>query len=77
MLDITGKTNAKILADMLARVSDELNKREGSLIRTSLSAASWAIEGLYLDLIWVQKQAYGETATTEYLDYIAAEAGQY
>ena len=75
MLDIKGKTNAKILADMLSRVSDELNKREGSLIRTSLSAASWAIEGLYLDLIWVQKQAYGETATTEHLDYIAAEAG--
>lgn len=75
MIDISGKTNAKILEDMLLRVSEELNKREGSLIRTSLAAASWAIEGLYIDLQYVQRQAFGQTATTDYLTLIAEEAG--
>lgn len=75
MIDLSDKTFAKLLADMLARVPSDLNKREGSLIRTSLAAAAWAIEGLYLDMGYIQKQAYGETATTEYLDYIAEEAG--
>lgn len=75
MIDISDKTFAKILADMLLNVNADLNKREGSLIRTSLAAAAWAIEGLYLDLQYIQKQSYGMTATTEYLDYIAAEAG--
>lgn len=75
MIDLSDKTFAKLLADMLARVPSDLNKREGSLIRTSLAAAAWTIEGLYLDMGYIQKQAYGETATTEYLDYIAEEAG--
>lgn len=75
MLDIAGKTFDAILAEMLDRVPDELNKRDGSLIKTSLSAAAWAIEGLYLDLAYVQKQAYGTTASTDALDYIAAECG--
>lgn len=75
MIDLSDKTFAKLLADMLARVPADLNKREGSLIRTSLAAAAWAIEGLYLDMGYIQKQAYGETATTEYLDHIAEEAG--
>lgn len=75
MIDISNKTYAKLLADMLSHVPEDLNKREGSLIRTSLAAAAWAIEGLYLDMEYIQKQSFGETATTQYLDYIAEEAG--
>ena len=75
MIDISGKTFEAILTDMLARVPDELNKRDGSLIKTSLAAAAWTIEGLYLDLAYVQKQAYGTTATTTYLDNIVADCG--
>lgn len=75
MIDISDKTYAKLLADMLSHVPEDLNKREGSLIRTSLAAAAWAIEGLYLDMEYIQKQSFGETATTQYLDYIAEEAG--
>lgn len=75
MIDISGKTFDAILADMLARVPDELNKRDGSLIKTSLAAAAWTIEGLYLDLQYVQRQAYGTTASGESLDNIAAECG--
>lgn len=75
MIDISDKTYAKLLADMLSHVPEDLNKREGSLIRTSLAAAAWAIEGLYLDMEYIQKQSFGETASTQYLDYIAEEAG--
>ena len=75
MIDISDKTFDNILSEMLARVPDELNKRDGSLIKTSLAAAAWTIEGLYLDLAYVQRQAYGTTASTQELDYIAAECG--
>lgn len=75
MIDISDKTYAKILETLLSYVPDDLNKREGSLIRTSLAACAWAIEGMYLDLAYVQAQSYGETASTEYLDYIAGEQG--
>lgn len=75
MIDISGKTFDAILSNMLARVPDELNKRDGSLIRTSLAAAAWAIEGLYLDLAYIQKQSFGLLASGENLDYIVAECG--
>ena len=75
MIDLSEKTFDTILRDMLSRVPDTLNKRDGSLIKTSLAAAAWTIEGLYLDLAWVQRQAYGTTASTDNLDMIVAECG--
>ena len=75
MIDLSLKAFSNILAEMLSYVSVELNKRDGSLIKTSLAAAAWAIEGLYLELAYVQRQAYGLYATGEYLDYKVAEAG--
>lgn len=73
MIDLSTKTYKRILDDMLADIPGDLNKREGSLIRTSLGAAGWAIEGLYINLAYIQRQAYGKTATGVYLDYIAAQ----
>ena len=73
MIDISDKTFANILQSMLLQVTLDVNKREGSLIRTSLAAAAWTIEGLYNELANVQLQAFGETATGEYLDLKAAE----
>lgn len=75
MIDLSGKTMASLLSSMLLRVSEKVNKRDGSLIRTALSAAAWAIEGIYIELIGVQRQAYGTTATGEYLDLKAEERG--
>lgn len=75
MIDITSKTYENLLEDMLGYISSDLNKREGSLIRTSLAAAAWTIEGLYINLAEVQKQAYGEYASGDYLDYKVAECG--
>ena len=77
MIDITNKTAASLLASMLLRINEEVNKREGSLIRTALSAAAWAIEGIYIELAGVQRSAFGTTATGEYLDLKAAERGLY
>ena len=77
MLDLTGHTMAELLQSMLLRVTEQVNKRDGSLIRTALSAAAWVIEGLYIDLIDVQKNCYGTTATGDYLDYKAEERGVY
>lgn len=75
MIDVSEKTQEILLNYMLGLTPDSLNKREGSLIRTSLAAAAWAMEGLYINLEYVQKQAYGTTATGTYLDKIAATAG--
>lgn len=75
MIDISDKTMASLLASMLLRITEEVNKREGSLIRTALSAAAWAIEGIYIELAGVQRSAFGTTATGEYLDLKAAERG--
>lgn len=75
MIDLSGKTMGALLSSMLLRITEQVNKREGSLIRTALSAAAWVIEGLYIELMDVQKQAYGTTATGEYLDLKAGERG--
>ena len=75
MIDFSSKTFENILSDMLSRVDDGLNKRDGSLIKTSLAAAAWAIEGIYLNLSYLQNQAFPKTAIGENLDYIAATVG--
>lgn len=77
MIDLSNKTMASLLSSMLLRVNEQVNKREGSLIRTALSACAWVIEGLYIELSGVQRQAYGTTATGEYLDMKAEERGVY
>lgn len=75
MIDLTSKKFSNILERMLLNITTDINKREGSLIRTSLSAAAWAIEGIYLELQYIQRQAYAETADGQYLDYIVASRG--
>uniref|UniRef100_UPI0006D0E55C hypothetical protein n=1 Tax=Clostridium sp. NkU-1 TaxID=1095009 RepID=UPI0006D0E55C len=62
MNDFSNKTYANILAAQLNRVPDTIDKREGSMIQTALGPESWYLEGLYLDLDSVQKNAYAETA---------------
>lgn len=75
MIDLSDKTMSSLLMSMLLRITEQVNKREGSLIRTALSAAAWALEGLYIELSDVQKQAYGTSATGEYLDLKVEERG--
>lgn len=75
MIDFTNKTYANILAAQLNRVPDTIDKREGSMIQTALGPESWYMEGLYLDLDSVQKNAYAETAGGDWLDMLVAERG--
>ncbi|WP_333648058.1 baseplate J/gp47 family protein [Lacrimispora sp.] len=75
MIDLSKKTYANILAAQLSRVPDTIDKREGSIIQTALGPESWYMEGLYLDLDSVQKNAYAETAGGDWLDMLVAERG--
>lgn len=75
MIDFSNKTYANILAAQLNRVPDTIDKREGSMVQTALGPESWYLEGLYLDLDSVQKNAYAETAGGAWLDMLVAERG--
>lgn len=75
MIDFSNKTYGNILSRQLKRVPDTIDKREGSMIQTALGPESWYLEGLYLDLDSVQKNAYAETAGGIFLDLLVAERG--
>lgn len=75
MIDFSKKTYANILSAQLNRIPDTIDKREGSMIQTALGPESWYLEGLYLDLDSVQKNAYAETAGGDFLDMLVAERG--
>lgn len=75
MMYFTDKTYANILSEQLARVSNTIDKREGSIVQTALGPASWYIEGLYLVLSQLQRNSSSKYAIGEYLDYKVAERG--
>ena len=76
MIDFTtNKSYADILAAMLSQVDNSLDKRQGSLIQTALGPGAWYLEGLYMDLANLQKNAYVLTAQGEALDLGVANRG--
>lgn len=75
MIDFSGYTYAEILQQMLDRVDNSLDKREGSLIQTALAPGAWYLEGLALTLNQVQQAAYVTTATGQDLDYLTLNRG--
>lgn len=64
-----------ILERMLSRVSDKFDKREGSLIFDAHSPAAIEFQLLYLELEQIMANAYGDTASREYLIKRCAERG--
>lgn len=68
-------TYEEILQRMLERVSEKLDKREGSLICDSLSPAAIEFQILYLELDNILKEAYGDTASRDYLILRCKERG--
>ena len=68
MIDFGGYTKAKIEADMLAQVDPNIDTREGSMVQTAVAPGAWWLEGLYLILDQIQKNAYVETAEGQDLD---------
>lgn len=75
MIDFSSKTYANILAAMLARIPSTFDKRDTSPIPTALGPAGYQIEGIYIALDALQKQAFVETATGSDLDALAALGG--
>ncbi|MDE7281911.1 MAG: baseplate J/gp47 family protein [Ruminiclostridium sp.] len=64
-----------ILSRMLGRVSDKLDKREGSVIADSLSPAAMEIMALYIELERVLKEGFGDSASREFLALRCRERG--
>lgn len=68
-------TYETILQRMLDRVPGKLDKREGSVVFDALSPAAIELQILYLELDNILKEAYGDTASREYLILRCKERG--
>lgn len=75
MIDFTGKNYAALREAMLARISSSYDKRDTSPIPTALGPAAYQIEGIYLTLDQMQRQAFIGTAVGEDLDKLAVIGG--
>lgn len=64
-----------ILQRMLDRVSDKLDKREGSVIFDTISPTSIEFQILYLELDNILKEVHGDTASREFLILRCKERG--
>lgn len=64
-----------ILQRMLDRVSNKFDKREGSVIWDTHSPTAIELQILYLELDQILTEAYGDTASREYLILRCAERG--
>ena len=64
-----------ILDRMLSRVSDKLDKREGSVIWDTHSPTAIELQILYIELENILKEAYGDTASREFLVLRCKERG--
>jgi uncharacterized phage protein gp47/JayE len=64
-----------MLERMLDSISDKLDKREGSVIYDALSPAAIELQLLYIELDNILTEAYGDTASRDYLVLRCAERG--
>lgn len=64
-----------ILERMLNQVSDKFDKREGSVIFDTLSPTALELQFLYIELERVLSEAYGDTASREFLIRRCKERG--
>ncbi len=70
-------TYEAILQRMLGRVPDKLDKREGSLIWDTHSPTAIELQILYIELETILREAYGDTASREFLILRCRERGVY
>lgn len=66
-----------IMEDMLASVSDKLDKREGSVIYDAIAPMAMELAQAYIDMDMILNEAYADTASYYYLIKRAAERGIY
>lgn len=62
-----------LLERMLSRIPDEFDKREGGMIYDALAPAAIELGIMYLELDWILKNIYGDTADREGLIDIAKD----
>lgn len=74
MIDFSNKIYSNILKEMLDKVPNSYDKREGSIIQTAVGPASYAFEEFYLTLNQVQRASFVQTAVGTSLDKIAVIA---
>ena len=68
-------TYESILERMLARVPDKFDKREGSVIWDTHSPTAIELQILYIELDTILREAYGDTASREFLILRCQERG--
>lgn len=64
-----------IMARLLSRVPDDIDKREGSIIWNALAPAARELEALYIELDLNYDLSFADTATGEFLSRRTAEFG--
>lgn len=64
-----------ILKRMLSRVPAGIDKREGSVIYDALAPAAAELSQMYIELIYVIKESFADTASRKYLILRANERG--
>lgn len=70
-----GQTFDVILARMLARIPDDMDKREGSVIYDALAPAAAELAQMYVELDLNLNLVFPDTSTDEYLDRGVAWSG--
>lgn len=68
-------TYENILADMLSRVSSDVDKREGSIIYDALAPCAYKLAETYFQLNNFIDLVSGDTTVGEYLDRVVADYG--
>lgn len=68
-------TYENILADMLSRVTDDIDKREGSIIHDALGPAAYKLAEMYFQLVNYTDLFFLDTTVGEYLDRKALDYG--
>ena len=69
------ETYEVILERMLNRVSDKLDKRPSSVIYDTHSSTAIELQILYIELEYLIKNSYGDTAAREFLIMLAKDRG--
>lgn len=69
------ETFEDIMAEMLAEVPDEYDKRVGSVIYHALAPVALKIASKNIQINEIENQVYPDTATDKWLDRAAAEVG--
>lgn len=64
-----------ILERMLSRISDDIDKREGSIIYNALAPAALELANMYITLKHTMNLIFADTAVDEYLDKIVGQIG--